>query len=161
MPVYCSCTCWTVTSSRKGLVKYTFSLELDFVEFWHGAGNLYEVVRDKAIFFLKCFFAQKLGKWAENRLKIVYLFICLLNLKKNLVIHFHWTCSIMKIYIICCVPTQALSWGKSCFWNIDQNAPRQSDYRSFQFWCKFTKIKSWSKTFWLGIVKNGCGQSGL
>ena len=75
MPVYCSCTCWTVTSSRKGLVKYTFSLELDFVEFCHGAGNLYEVVRDKAIFFLKCFFAQKLGKWAENRLKIVYLFV--------------------------------------------------------------------------------------
>ena len=25
---------------------------------------------------------------------------------------------------------------------------------------RFTNIKSWSKCFWVGIVKNGCGQSG-
>ena len=28
-------------------------------------------------------------------------------------------------------------------------------------WCKITKIKCWLKVFWLSIVKNGYGQSGL
>ena len=31
----------------------------------------------------------------------------------------------------------------------------------FACWCKFTKIKSWFKSFWWGMVKNECGQSGL
>ena len=29
----------------------------------------------------------------------------------------------------------------------------------FACWYRFRKIKSWSKNFWVGIVKNGCGQS--
>ena len=28
----------------------------------------------------------------------------------------------------------------------------------FACWYKFTEIKSWSKTFWMGMVRNGCGQ---
>ena len=31
----------------------------------------------------------------------------------------------------------------------------------FACWYNFTKFKSLSKNFWLGMVKNGCGQSGL
>ena len=31
----------------------------------------------------------------------------------------------------------------------------------FVRWYKFWKIESWSKIFWLGMVKNECGQSGL
>ena len=38
-----------------------------------------------------------------------------LNLKKNLVINFPRICSIMKIYIICCVPIQILYLGKMLF----------------------------------------------
>ena len=30
----------------------------------------------------------------------------------------------------------------------------------FACWNKFTQIKRWSKFFYLGMVKNGCGQSG-
>ena len=99
-----------------------------------------------------------------------------LNLNKNLVINFLWICSIMKIYIICCVPAQILYWEKSCSWDIGQNHLSQSDCRIFEstispeqidetasfFACcyKFTKIESSLKIFWLGMVKNGCGQSG-
>ena len=35
-------------------------------------------------------------------------------IKKNLVINFHWICSKMKIFVICCVPTQILYLEKSC-----------------------------------------------
>ena len=38
-----------------------------------------------------------------------------LNLKKSLVNHFHWICSIMKIYIICCVPALILYLRKIFF----------------------------------------------
>ena len=31
----------------------------------------------------------------------------------------------------------------------------------FACWYKFTKIKSLLKIFWLCMIKNGCGQSGL
>ena len=37
------------------------------------------------------------------------------NLLKNLVINFYWICSIMKIYIICCVPAQIPYLGKFLF----------------------------------------------
>ena len=32
--------------------------------------------------------------------------------------------------------------------------------RFFACWYRFTKIKSWSKLFWVGVVKNERGQSG-
>ena len=99
------------------------------------------------------------------------------NLKKNLVINFHWICSIMKIYIISCVPAQILYCEKSCSWDIGQNIFSQSDCRIYKstispeqigetasfFACryKFTKLKVDQKIFWLTMVKNGFGQSGL
>ena len=30
----------------------------------------------------------------------------------------------------------------------------------FACWYRFTKIKSWSNIFWMGMVKSGCCQSG-
>ena len=30
----------------------------------------------------------------------------------------------------------------------------------FACWYRFTKIKSWSKIYWVSLVKNGCDQSG-
>ena len=66
---------------------------------------------------------------------------------------------------------------KNCSWDKGQNASSQSDCMIFKSvisqeqtdetvsfltcWCKFSKIKSWLKIFWLRIVKNGCCQSGL
>ena len=50
---------------------------------------------------------QKFGRWTKNRI--------FLNLKKNLVINLNWVCSIMRVYIICCVPTQTLYLGKILF----------------------------------------------
>ena len=38
-----------------------------------------------------------------------------LYLLKILIINFYWICSIMKIYIICCVPTQISYLGKYLF----------------------------------------------
>ena len=38
-----------------------------------------------------------------------------LNLLKDLVINFYWICSIMKTYIICCVPAQIPSLRKFLF----------------------------------------------
>ena len=52
----------------------------------------------------KIFFAPKVGKMGPK-----YGF---LNLLENLVINFYWICSIMKIYIICCVPAQISYLGK-------------------------------------------------
>ena len=72
-----------------------------------------------------------------------------------------------------CVAAQILHLEKSS-WGIGQNALSQSDCRIcksdiypeqidetalfFACWYKF--IRKLSKNFWLGMVKNGCGQSG-
>ena len=69
-------------------------------------------------FFEKLFLPWQLGKWPKKGF---------LNLKKNLVINFHWICSIMNMFIICCVPAQILYFGKSCSWDVGQNILSQSN----------------------------------
>ena len=71
-----------------------------------------------------------------------------------MVIDFHWICSIMKVYFICCVPAQNLYLVKSCCSKrIGQNDLSQSDCKIFKgtifseqidemfsfcaCWCKF------------------------
>ena len=82
----------------------------------------YEVVCDIWVFWGKKFvsrarvsgkktFTAKTGKMSQK--------LGFLNLKRNMVIYFHWICSIMEIF---CVPTEILFWDKSCFWDIGQNA---------------------------------------
>ena len=69
------------------------------------------------------------------------------------------------------------TWENSGSWDIGQNALEQSDCsifkltvsleqndenaRFFAYWCKFIENKSWLKNIGVGIVKNGCGHSGL
>ena len=117
--------------------------------------NSYEVVCDRARVSGKNFFCFK--NWG-NGPKMSFL-----NLKENLVINCHWICSIMKIYISCCVLAQILYWERSCSWDKGQNALSHSDWRIFKStisaeqvdeiasffvcWYKLTKIKSWSKIF--------------
>ena len=111
-------------------------------------------------------------KWTKNNGKKGFL-----NLKKKLVINFHWIFSIMKIYIICCVPAQIPYCERSCSWDIGQNVLSQSDCRIFKStsspeqlservsffpcWYKFIKIKIRSKLFWLDMVKKGSLDSGI
>ena len=80
-------------------------------------------------------------------------------------INFYWIFSIMKIYIICLVPTQIPYLGKSLFVRyrpkcsqpirlqdfLINHISRTNQWNSLIFcMCKFTKIKRWSKLFWHG-----------
>ena len=86
---------------------------LYFYEFWHGARNSDKVVHDRAgVFGKNLFYSLNWGNEPN------------LNLKKNLVINFHWICSIMRVCIICCVPAQILYWKKSFSWYVGQIAPQ-------------------------------------
>ena len=69
------------------------------------------------------------------------------------------------------------TWEKSGSWDIGENALGQSDYRIFKStisleqndgkvrffacWYRFMEIRSWLKNIGVGVVKNGCGHSGL
>ena len=71
---YCSCTCWSPSSNQNGnqslsivpswcLFRCFLGIgSLGFSEFWHGASNPYHVVRVRAGFFRKTFFAPKIGE---------------------------------------------------------------------------------------------------
>ena len=69
-----------------------------FSKFRHGARNPNHVLRDRIRFFRETSFAQNTGKMGQNW-ALNWVFI---NLFKKL-LNFYWMCSIMKIYIICCV----------------------------------------------------------
>ena len=118
--------------------------------------------------FWKIIFAPKIGKmdqkWAKTYWKILYIF------------NFYWICSVTKIYIICCVPTQISYLGKFCFLRYGPKCPqpiRLQDilinhiYRTNQ-WNSliFLHVDAnshkliWQKIFWVGVVRDGCGQSG-
>ena len=129
---------WTHGSSRKvlwnmvclcfHLVPAFFGiLSLVFSQFWHGAWNPDQVVCDRAVFFRICFVPkiekmdQKMGQKQG-----------FLNLLKKLVINFYRICSIMNIYIVCCVPAQVLYLGIFFSWNMSQNILSPSDCRIFQ-----------------------------
>ena len=59
-------------------------VSLVFSKFWHDARNPYEVVRDRAGFPRKKFFAPKTGKVGQKWVKIGFL-----NILKNFVINFY------------------------------------------------------------------------
>ena len=123
--VYSRCTRWTLCSRQKGPMKQGLSFLLsccpsscfigtessDFSEFWNGAQKslpLYTLMcMTEPDFFGKTFFTLKIGEMDQKQ--------GFLNSKKNLIINFHWICSIMKIYVICCVPAQILHMEKILF----------------------------------------------
>ena len=89
---------------------------------------------------------------------------------EKLVIDFYWICSIMKVYIICCVPSQIPYLGKILLLRYGPKHSQPIRLQDFKIkwiceiawfyacWCKFKKTKSWSNMFWFGMVKNGFGQ---
>ena len=99
------------------------------------------------------------------------------NLLENWVINFFWIWSIKKFYNICCVLAQSHTWENCGSWDMGQNALDQSacsifkltmsleqiDKKAwfFAYWYRFIQIKSWLKNIGVGIVKTGCGHSGL
>ena len=106
----------------------------------------------------------KLGKWTKNGPKESFL-----NLLKNLVINFYWNCSIMKIYIICCAPAQTPHFGKflplryDTMFSVKQitgffNQPylRNKSVKFCMMMQNLGKLKLFY-CFWVGVVKNGCG----
>ena len=110
---------------------------LSLSKFLHGARNHIQVVRDKARHFIKTFICHKnLG----NRPKTGQKIFSFLNLKKHLVFIFHWIGSIMKVYIICCVPAQIVYLEKKILfliWDISWSAFSQSNWWNF---CMLIKI---------------------
>ena len=122
-----------------------------FSKFWHGAWNPHEVVHDISGFSRNKILPQGIRKmdqeWTQNR---VFEFSEKFG-------NFYWICSVMKIYIICCVPAQIPYLGKLipeiCAKMFSANqiavflstiAPEQIIEMTWflAYWCKFTRIKS-------------------
>ena len=107
-------------------------------------------------FLERIFFAQKMG---QNQ--------GFLDLLENLVINFFWIWFIKKFYNICCILAQIpylgkiwfLRYGPKCSWPVRLQSDEKAWF--FAYWCRFIEIKSWLKNIGVGMVKNGCGHSGL
>ena len=94
-----------------------------------------------------------------------------------MVINFDRICSVIKIYIICCIPAQIPYLGKTLFLRYRPKCSQSVRWQDFNIncfsriywwnslicacWYKFTKYKSWFKIVWLDMVKYWCVQSGL
>ena len=98
-------------------------VSLFFSKFRRGARIPCEVVRDRAGFLGKNFFAQKIGKLGQKQ--------GFFNLLESFVINFYWIWSIMKIYIICSVLVRIPYLGKFLYWDLCQNVLSQSDCRIY------------------------------
>ena len=123
-------------------------------------------------FLEKVFLTQKLGEMGQNRPKIGFL-----DLKKKFGHSFHWICSTMKMYMICCIPAQTLYLRKILFMKQAKTLPANQiagfsnqpflqskpmkEPNFLYFDTNFPKLKSWLIFFWLVVVEPICGQSGL
>ena len=126
-------------------------------------------------FLKKIFLLKKLGKWAEIGPEIGFL-----SLLKNIVINFSEFCLQWKFMLFALFLHKSHIYEKSGSWDMGQNALgvyNQSDWRTFKstvsleqidekaqifsFYYRFMEIKSWLKNIGVGVVKNGCGYSGL
>ena len=147
--------------SQKGLARPSILLcvflesgSLDSLNFDMMVESLMKLFVTEREFCEKLFLPKKLGGLANNGF---------LNLKKNLVISFHWICIAMIFYFVCCVLAQILYLEKVLFLRYRENALSQSDCRIFKStiypeqidltvsffacWCKFLKIKILLKSF--------------
>ena len=110
----------------------------------------------------------------QKTFRLNYLNRVFFKLLKFLIISSYWLCSIKEI-CICYVLAQIPYLGKFLFLRYSpkcsqpirlQNTlilpPEQINKIAWFFACryKFIWIKCWSKIFWIGMIKNGCGQSG-
>ena len=85
-------------------------LSFIFAKFWHGARIPCKVVHYRAGFSGKIFCPLNWENGPKMGPKQGFF-----DLLENLVINFYWIWSIMKIYIICCVPAQIPYLGKFLF----------------------------------------------
>ena len=121
-----------------------------------------------SLVFSNFFCSQDLENWSKGGQKQVFL-----NLLKNLIINFNWSSSIMKTFIICCVPVEIPYLGKFLFLGYRPKCSQPIRLQDFLinhisrtnqwkvlWWYKLTYIKSWSKIFWLGMARSGYGQFG-
>ena len=122
LPSCCLCRCFLGIGS------------LDFSEFGHDVRNPYEVVHDSQI-FLKNTLPPKVGKIDQKQ--------GFFNLKKHSVIDFHLICSVMKIYIICCVPAQIVYLGKMFFLKYRPKWSKSNRLLDFQI-NYFSRINWWN-----------------
>ena len=100
-----------------------------------------------------------------------------LNILKKFVINFYWICSIMKMHIICYVPAKIPYLGK--FWFLKYGPKSSQSIRLQDFLINYIsrtnkwnsliflhvdtnshKLKVDQKKFWIGVARNGSGQSG-
>ena len=85
------------------------------------------------------------SKNVENGSQIEFFF----NLLEDLVINVFWIWSLMKVFIICCIPAQILHLRKTCFLR----------YGPKCWWP--IRLQNFSINFFSRkIVKSGCGQFG-
>ena len=84
--------------------------------------------------FLEKKLSPKLGKLTKNGQKQG-----LFNLLKNLVVNFYWICSIVKIYIISCVPAQIPYLGKFVFLRYGPKCSKMVSI-SLTFKCQSTAV---------------------
>ena len=126
-----------------------------------------KLCRTEVDFLEKLLLPQKL----RNGSKIEFL-----NLKKNLVINFHWICSIMKISIICCVYGEIPYWKNfipeilvkmlppnQIVWFLKQLFVQNKFVKQPHFLHVDTNLQTLIDLnfFWSDMVKNECDQSGL
>ena len=76
-------------------------ISLVFYEIWHGARNSWSCAWQSWIFWESFFLPQNWEKWPKMGQKQGFF-----NLLENLVINFYWICSIMNMFIICCISAQ-------------------------------------------------------
>ena len=96
-----------------------------FLWIWHGARNPYHVVRDSWMFW-KNVLCRKNRENGQKQAKKKGV------LKKNLVNNFHWICSVMKIYNICCVLHKFyILWNKNLFQRYRSNLSQPIRFQDF------------------------------
>ena len=111
-------------------------VSLVFSKFWDSARNYMQLSMTEPDFPEKHFCSQNWENGPKMGQKQSFL-----NFLKNLVTNFYWICSIMKIYIICCVPTQIPTiiyfsrtnqWNSLIFLDVDTNSHiLKVDWKSF------------------------------
>ena len=114
------------------------------------------------IFWENIFCRPKLGKWAKN-----IFFLILRTIWSLIFPEFALWWKFMLFFVFL---HKSHIWEKCCFWDIGENALSCWDYQIFKSsispeerdetaslfacWCKFTKIKSCWKDFWLEKNEN-------
>ena len=136
-----------------------------FSRFWHVAGNPYKIVHDSQTLKKKFFVGLKIGKMAQKcaRNRVFWIYWKILSLIFTQFV-LQW-----KVILFAEFLHKSHIWrslGPKCsqiagiFISAISLEQIYKMVRFFAYWCKFTKIKSWLKNWWMDMNKNGRGQGG-